>query len=67
MVDRNVQRYFQVGGAEAVSSARRNVLESADDIRRIVDEHREAGSDELCLWVQIANLDQIERLAEVVF
>jgi len=67
VVDRNIQRYFQVGGSEAIASARRNVLESADDIRRIVDEHRTAGSDELCLWVQIANLDQIDRLAEIVF
>jgi len=66
-IDKNIQRYFQVAGPEAIRQARANVLEAPDDIRRIVDEHQAAGSDELCLWVQSANLDQIERLAEVVF
>lgn len=66
-VDKNIQRYFQVGGPQAIQDARRNVLEKAEDIKRIVEEHRAAGSDELCLWVQSARLDQIDRLAEVVF
>lgn len=66
-IDKNIQRYFQVGGPGAIREARRNVLENPEQIRQIVDEHRQAGSDELCLWVQSAQLEQIDRLAEVVF
>ena len=66
-IDKNIQRYFQVGGPQVIQEVRKHVLDTPEAIKRIVEEHREAGSDELCLWVQSAHLEQIDRLAEVVF
>lgn len=66
-IDKNIEAYFQVGGRAAIEGARSGVLESPAAIRQILDEHREAGADECCLWVQIPDLDQIDRLAEIVF
>jgi alkanesulfonate monooxygenase SsuD/methylene tetrahydromethanopterin reductase-like flavin-dependent oxidoreductase (luciferase family) len=66
-VDRNVQAYFDIGGPAAVAGARAGVLESPEAIRQVLDEHRQIGADECCLWVQIPQLEQIDRLAEIVF
>jgi alkanesulfonate monooxygenase SsuD/methylene tetrahydromethanopterin reductase-like flavin-dependent oxidoreductase (luciferase family) len=67
VVDRNVRAYYEVGGEEVVREAREAVLSDADSIRGVVDSHGEAGADELFLWTEVADLRQVELLAEAVF
>lgn len=66
IVDRNVRAYFQVGGEAVVREAREAVLSDAAAIREVVHSHRAAGADELFLWTEVADLAQIDLLAEAV-
>lgn len=66
IVDRNVRAYLSIGGEALVREARRSILTDTAAIRAVIESHRAAGSDELVLWTQVADLKQIDLLAEAV-
>jgi len=63
----NVRAYYSAGGEDFVQASYQAVLRTPESIRQYVSEMRDTGARELCLWPQVHDLDQVERLAEVVF
>jgi alkanesulfonate monooxygenase SsuD/methylene tetrahydromethanopterin reductase-like flavin-dependent oxidoreductase (luciferase family) len=62
----NVRAYYEAGGEERVKQMQENVLRTPDAIRQALGELEETGADEVCLWPQVALIDQVDRLAEIV-
>jgi alkanesulfonate monooxygenase SsuD/methylene tetrahydromethanopterin reductase-like flavin-dependent oxidoreductase (luciferase family) len=63
----NVRAYYSAGGEDFVRTSYEAVLRTPEAIARYVEEMRGAGAAELCLWPQVNSIDQVDRLAEVVF
>jgi alkanesulfonate monooxygenase SsuD/methylene tetrahydromethanopterin reductase-like flavin-dependent oxidoreductase (luciferase family) len=63
----NVRAYYSAGGEEFVKQSYEGVLRTPDQIRRYVDDMRSTGASHLCLWPQVNGIEQVERLAEVIF
>ena len=66
-MESNVRAYYQAGGEDFIKSMLPGVLRTPEAIRKAVEELKTTGADELCLWPQVNHLDQVKRLAEVVF
>lgn len=66
-VRRNVHAYYIAGGQGFVDKSLQDLLRTPEEIKRYVEEMRELGASHLCLWPQVNTIDQVERLAEVVF
>jgi hypothetical protein len=63
----NVRAYYAEGGEDFVKMMQEGVLRSADDVKQAVEDMRATGADELCFWPQVNHLDQVDRLADIVF
>ena len=63
----NVRAYYQAGGEDFVKTMQGGVLTTPEEIRQAVSDMKETGAEELCFWPQLNHLDQIEKLAEIVF
>jgi alkanesulfonate monooxygenase SsuD/methylene tetrahydromethanopterin reductase-like flavin-dependent oxidoreductase (luciferase family) len=63
----NVRAYYSAGGEDFVRKSYEAVLRTPDQILRYVDEMRSTGASHLCLWPQVHDIAQVDRLAEVVF
>ena len=50
-----------------VQTMQGRVLTTADQVRQAVEEMKSTGADELCLWPQVNRLDQVDKLADIVF
>ena len=60
------RHYNQFLGPEAADQAARRVLTSAEDIRKVIQEFDQVGLDEMVFLPQVTDLDQVDRLAEIV-
>ncbi len=60
------RHYNQFLGSEAADQAARRVLTSAEDIRKVIQEFDQVGLDEMVFLPQVTDLDQVDRLAEIV-
>ncbi len=60
------RHYNQFLGAEAADQAARRVLTSPEDIGKVVQEFEQVGLDEMVFLPQVRDLDQVDRLAEIV-
>ena len=60
------RHYNQFLGPEAADQAARRVLTSSEDIRKVIQEFDQVGLDEMIFLPQVTDLDQVDRLAEVV-
>ena len=68
-VDRGADQYRhynQFLGPEAADQAARRVLTSSEDIRKVIQEFEQVGLDEMVFLPQVTDLDQVDRLAEIV-
>lgn len=63
----NVEAYYSAGGPAFVKQSYEAVLRTPEQIKQYAAEMRDAGATHLCLWPNVNGLDQVERLAEVVF
>ena len=63
----NVRAYYEAGGEDFVQTMQGRVLTTADQVRQAVEEMKSTGADELCLWPQVNRLDQVDKLADIVF
>jgi hypothetical protein len=60
------RHYNQFLGAEAADQAASRVLTSPEDIRKVIQEFEQVGLDEMVFLPQVTDLDQVDRLAEIV-
>ena len=60
------RHYNQFLGAEAADQAAQRVLTSSEDIRRVIQEFDQVGLDEMVFLPQVTDLDQVDKLAEIV-
>jgi len=60
------RHYNQFLGSEAADQAARRVLTSAEDIRKVIQEFDQVGLDEMVFLPQVTDLDQLDRLADIV-
>jgi alkanesulfonate monooxygenase SsuD/methylene tetrahydromethanopterin reductase-like flavin-dependent oxidoreductase (luciferase family) len=63
----NVRAYYGIGGEAAVRGVTASLLTSATTIRDAVRELDGVGVEEAFFWTTDADLEQVERLAKVVF
>lgn len=63
----NVTAYYSAGGEDFVRTSLAAVLRTPEQIKQYVEEMRGTGASHLCLWPQVNSIDQVDRLAEVVF
>ena len=63
----NVRAYYSAGGEEFVKQSYEGVLRTPEQVRKYVEEMRSTGASHLCLWPQVNGIEQVDRLAEVVF
>ena len=60
------RHYNQFLGAEAAENAARGVLTSPEQIRSIIQAMSDLGADEMVFLPQVHDLDQVDRLADLV-
>ena len=60
------RHYNQFLGSEAADQAARRVLTSSGDVRKVIQEFDQVGLDEMIFLPQVTDLDQVDRLAEIV-
>ena len=68
-VDRGADQYRhynQFLGAEAADQAARRVLTSPEAIRKVIQDFEQVGLDEMVFLPQVTDLDQVDKLAEIV-
>ena len=65
-LEKNVRAYYLAGGEEFVRNTLAGVLRTPEQIKAAVAELATTGADELCLWPQIASLDQVKLLAQAL-
>lgn len=65
-LEANVHAYYIAGGEEFVRNSLQAVLRTPEQIRQAIAELESTGADELCLWPQVAHLDQVELLAQAL-
>ncbi|MFN8607017.1 MAG: LLM class flavin-dependent oxidoreductase [Vulcanimicrobiota bacterium] len=65
-LERNVHAYYIAGGPDFVSNTLRGVLRTPEQIQAAVAEMASTGADELCLWPQVADLEQVKLLAQAL-
>jgi hypothetical protein len=53
-------------GAEAADQAASRVLTAPEDIRKVIQDFEQVGLDEMVFLPQVTDLDQVDRLAEIV-
>lgn len=63
----NVRAYYQAGGEELVETMISRVLTTPEQVLEAVEDMRELGCDELCIWPQLNHWDQVDLLADIVF
>ncbi len=62
----NLADYYAFGGPEFVATMRGALVSDADALRDVVRGLEDIGADDVFLWPAVADLDQVERIAEVV-
>lgn len=65
-LEKNVHAYYIAGGPDFVKNTLAGVLRTREQIQASIAELATTGADELCLWPQIATLDQVKLLSEAV-
>ena len=65
-VRRNVTSYYSFGGPDFVERTNSSVLRTPDAIRSALDQLRDVGVEEVCLWPMSADPSQLHRLADAV-
>ncbi|MBS2040941.1 LLM class flavin-dependent oxidoreductase [bacterium] len=65
-LEKNVHAYYIAGGPDFVKNTLQGVLRTPEQIKAAVAEMTSTGADELCLWPQVAELDQVKLLAEAL-
>ena len=60
------RHYNQFLGAEAADQAARRILTSPEDIRKVIQDFEQVGLDEMVFLPQVTDLDQVDKLAEIV-
>lgn len=65
-LEENVRAYYIAGGEDFVKNTLDGVLRTPEQIKAAVAELKGTGADELCLWPQIATLDQVKLLAQAL-
>jgi alkanesulfonate monooxygenase SsuD/methylene tetrahydromethanopterin reductase-like flavin-dependent oxidoreductase (luciferase family) len=63
----NVRAYYQAGGEDFVKMMQDGVLTTPDQVRQAIEGMKSTGAEELCFWPQLNHLDQIDKLADIVF
>jgi alkanesulfonate monooxygenase SsuD/methylene tetrahydromethanopterin reductase-like flavin-dependent oxidoreductase (luciferase family) len=66
-IQSNVRAYYSAGGEDFVRTSLEAVLRTPEQIKAYVEDMRSTGASHLCLWPQVNGIDQVDRLAEVVF
>jgi alkanesulfonate monooxygenase SsuD/methylene tetrahydromethanopterin reductase-like flavin-dependent oxidoreductase (luciferase family) len=66
-IQANVTAYYSAGGPDFVRNSLEAVLRTPEQIKQYVAEMESTGASHLCLWPQVHGIDQVDRLAEVVF
>ena len=61
-----VRHYNQFLGADAADQAAQRVLTSPEAVRQVIEEFSQVGLDEMVFLPQVADLDQVGRLADIV-
>jgi alkanesulfonate monooxygenase SsuD/methylene tetrahydromethanopterin reductase-like flavin-dependent oxidoreductase (luciferase family) len=62
--DRNASSYYGFGGDAVVQMVQNGILRSADYVRETLDNLKQAGVVEVCLWPLARPIDQLDRVAE---
>lgn len=65
-LEKNVHAYYIAGGPDFVQNTLQGVLRTPEQIKAAVAEMASTGADELCLWPQIADLEQVKLLAQAL-
>ena len=65
-LEKNVRAYYIAGGEDFVKGTLEGVLRTPEQIKAAVAELETTGADELCLWPQIASLDQVKLLSQAL-
>ena len=60
------RHYNQFLGAEAADQAASRVLTNPEDIRIVIQDFEQVGLDEMVFLPQVTDLDQVDKLAEIV-
>ena len=53
-------------GSEAADQAASRVLTTPEDIRKVIQDFEQVGLDEMVFLPQVTDLDQVDKLAEIV-
>ncbi|PKB79940.1 MAG: hypothetical protein BZY88_10700 [SAR202 cluster bacterium Io17-Chloro-G9] len=60
------RHYNQFLGPDAADQAARRILTTPDAIRQVIQDFSQVGLDEMVFLPQVSDLDQVDRLAEIV-
>jgi len=63
----NVRAYYEAGGEDFVKMMQSGVLRTPEQVKQAVEDMKSVGADEICFWPQVNHLDQVEKLAQIVF
>ena len=63
----NVRAYYEAGGEDFVKQMQGGVLTTPEQVRQAIEDMNSTRAEELCFWPQLNHLDQIDKLADIVF
>ncbi|MCA9797486.1 MAG: LLM class flavin-dependent oxidoreductase [Candidatus Eremiobacteraeota bacterium] len=66
LANQNMATYYEAAGPDFIKMMHGWVMRDADQVRRAVDDMREAGAEELFFWPSLNDPSQVERLKEVL-